>query len=168
MSTALGSGAMALFGALAFSALKGSGKETVAEVPLGLRQPQTRQEQDQLDNDTELVLKAMINAAKADGRIDDTEIKRITGKFEEEGADAETREFVMAELKRPIDLRGIIAAAGNRPQAAINQTAAQVYAASLLAIEVDTVAEKQYLEQLADGLRLSRQTVSILENAVGL
>ncbi len=47
-------------------------------------------------------------------------------------------------------------------------TMAQVYAALLLAIEVDTVDEKQYLEQLADGLRLSRQTVSILENAVGL
>ncbi len=29
-------------------------------------------------------------------------------------------------------------------------------------------AEIHYLEQLADGLRLSRQTVSILENAVGL
>ncbi len=164
VSGSLGSGAMALLGALAFSALKGGGQsQTVEETPLGLRMPQNRQEQDQLEKDTELVLKAMINAAKADGRVDNAEIQRIAGKFEEVGADAETREFVMDELERPSDLRGIVAAAGNRPQAA-----AQVYAASLLAIEVNTVAEKRYMEQLADGLRLSQQTVSFLENAVGL
>jgi len=157
----LGSGAMALLGSLAFSALKSSMK-SVEDVPLGLRQPRNSQEQEQLDQDTELVLKAMINAAKADGRIDRAEIERITGKLEKTGEEAETREFVMAELKRPFDLRSIVTAC-KQPQ-----TAAQVYAASLLAIEVDTVAEKRYLEQLADGLGLSRQTVSRLENAVGL
>lgn len=62
-----------------------------------------------------------------------------------------------------MDLGGIVAASRNSPQ-----LAAQVYAASLLAIEVDTPAERQYLQQLAEGLGLSPEVTSQLEKTVGL
>jgi uncharacterized membrane protein YebE (DUF533 family) len=161
---ALGGGAMAVLGAMAFSALKGSGSAPEAqEVPVGLRQPENAQEEQELEQGAELILKAMINAAKADGLIDQSEIKRILGKLETAGADSGARDFVINEMNKPLDLDGIVAAAGTSPQ-----LSAQVYAASLLAIEVDTPAERQYLQQLARGLGLLPEVISRLEKTVGL
>jgi uncharacterized membrane protein YebE (DUF533 family) len=162
LTGALGGGAMAMLGALAYSALKGSG-DAPAEVPLGLRQPENSQQEEELEQDAELVLKAMINAAKADGQIDSSEVQRILGKLEEAGADQRVRDYVLAEVKRPMDLERIVAAAKGRPQ-----LAAQLYAASLLAIEVDTVAEREYMKRLASSLQLAPETVANLEQSVGL
>jgi uncharacterized membrane protein YebE (DUF533 family) len=159
---ALGGGAMAMLGALAYSALKGSGDDP-SEVPIGLRQPENSQQEEELEQDAELILQAMINAAKADGQIDSREVQRILGKLEEAGADQRVRDYVLAEVKKPMDLPRIVAAAKGRPQ-----MAAQLYAASLLAIEVDTVAEREYLERLAGGLNLAPDTVAHLEKTVGL
>jgi len=72
--------------------------------------------------------------------------------------DAETQQYVTAEMKKPMETQQLITAAQGRPE-----LAAEIYGASLLAIEVDTPAEKRYLEQLAAGLRLgpgSRPTYS--------
>ncbi len=159
---ALGGGAMALLSAMAFSALKGAG-EKPAQVPMGLLEPETPEQEQQLEDEAELVLKAMINAAKSDGRIDQTEVQRILGQLEEAGANQEVRDYLMAEVKKPMDLRGIVSAAGNRPE-----LGAQLYAASLLAIEVDTPAERTYLQDLATGLNVHPQVVAQLEKTVGL
>jgi uncharacterized membrane protein YebE (DUF533 family) len=70
---------------------------------------------------------------------------------------------VIGEMNKPLDLDGILAAARTSPQ-----LAAQVYAASLLSIEVDTPAERQYLQQLAGGLGLSPEVTSRLEKTVGM
>ena len=45
--------------------------------------------------------------------------------------------------------------------------AAEVYAASLLAIELDTPAEAAYLRQLAQALRLDGATLSRLHEITG-
>ena len=78
---------MALLGAMAYQALKNRGGQT-ARVPLGLAAPQTEAERAELARNSELVLKAMINAAKADGRVEESEIQRILGRVQESGADA--------------------------------------------------------------------------------
>ena len=67
----------------------------------------------------------------------------------------------MSESARPLDLQGVIASAGGRPE-----LAAQIYAASLLAIEVDTPQEKEYMQNLADGLKLSQSTVDFIEQTL--
>jgi uncharacterized membrane protein YebE (DUF533 family) len=118
-------------------------------------------EENELESKAMLVLKAMINAAKADGQIDDTERQRILGKLEEAGADAEALEFVQAEMRRPFDVDGL-------PEAPNPQTAVEVYAASLLAIEVDTPAEREYLRRLAQGLGLEESAVQRLHAALGV
>jgi len=161
---ALGGGTMAVLGAMAYSALKGAGSAPEAqELPVGLRQPENAQQEQELEQGAELVLKAMINAAKADGQIDKSEIQRILGKLEAAGADSDARDFVIDEMNKPLNLDGIVAAGRQSPQ-----LAAQVYAASLLAIEVDTAAERQYLQQLAGGLGLSPEVTTRLEKTVGL
>ena len=82
---AVGGGLLGLLGSLAFSALKNKGADPAApaeltkEVPLGLREPQTPAEEADLQNTALLVIRAMINAAKADGAIDGGEMSRHNG-----------------------------------------------------------------------------------------
>ena len=120
MKGALGGGVLALLGGLAMSALRNqtgaaSGPEQLAkEAPLGLREPQTPAEEAEVERTAELVLRAMINAAKADGQIDGGEMQQIVGKLEEGGADAEARAFVLDEMRKPLRLEALVAA-GEEP-----------------------------------------------------
>jgi len=158
----LGGGVMAVLGAMAFQALKNRAGQT-ARVPLGLAAPQSEAEQAELERNSELVLKAMINAAKADGRIEETETRRILGKVQESGADPQALEFLAAEMKKPMETAKLVEAArGNL------ELAAQIYSASLLAIEVDTPAEKQYLEELASALGLEPEITQRIHQEFGL
>jgi len=162
MGGALGGGVMALLGAMAFKALKGAGNRS-PQVPLGLAEPQTESERQQLEQNSELVLRAMINAAKADGHIDENEIRRIVGKLRDVGADAESQQFVMTQMQKPAETDALISAAKGQPE-----LAAQIYGASLLAIEVDTPAEEDYLERLAAGLALEPAVTQRIQEFVGL
>jgi uncharacterized membrane protein YebE (DUF533 family) len=166
---AIGGGAMALLASVAMQALRNWGQgqtpsteEVAKQAPLGLREPQGPAEVQELHSSAELMLKAMINAAKADQQVDKQELDRIVGKLGDAGADSEARTFVMSELSKPLDLDGLIREVPN-PQVAV-----QVYAASLLAIEVDTPAEQQYMQQLAQGLGLDSAVVQRVHQALGI
>jgi len=160
---ALGGAAVALLGQLAYQALQqraGGGAAPQAAMGLGGMaggaQPQDVQQV------ALLTLRAMINAAKADGEIDDQELQRILGKVREGGGDAEAQEFVIREMRKPLDIDGLVR------DAKTPQLAAQLYAASLFAIEVDTPAEQEYLRMLAARLGLERQVVESLHHALGV
>src|SRR3546814_19265972 len=109
----------------------------------------------------ELCLRGMIEAVKSDGAIAPEEIERITGKLQEGGITAEEQHFVMAQMAKPADVEGLIAAIPSR------EVGAQVYAAALMAISVDTAAERAFLASLAHGTRLGDDTVRMLTAAVG-
>ncbi len=104
----------------------------------------------------------MISAAKADGSIDQGEIQRIAGRLESGGAAPEAREFIGQEMLKPMDMDGLIRKA-RTPQAAV-----EVYAASVLAIELDTPAEQDYLRRLAAGLGLAPTTVQRVHDTLGV
>jgi uncharacterized membrane protein YebE (DUF533 family) len=159
---AIGGGALAALGALAYNALKGTHQEP-QEVPLGLRKPASAAEKDQLEGQAGLVIKAMINAAKADGQIDRDEIQRIIGKLGDAGIDQKAVDFVTSEMNKPMDTEELVAAAKGNPQ-----LGAQLYAASLLSIEVDTPGERAYLENFANSLGLVPKAVTNLENTMGV
>lgn len=168
MGGAVGGGLLGLLGSLAFSALKNKGAaspqpaQLAKEVPLGLREPQTPAEEDQLQNTALLVIRAMISAAKADGAVDGGEMSRIMGKLNEEGADSEARDFVMNELQKPLDLDSLVRNVKS-PEEAV-----QIYGASLLAIEVDSEAERDYLQKLAERLGLDGETVERIHANLGV
>jgi uncharacterized membrane protein YebE (DUF533 family) len=128
----------------------------------GLRKPANTQEEQQVQDVATLTVRAMINAAKADGRIDDAETERLVGKLREDGVTDEEQRFVMEEMRKPMDLEGIVRAVPNQ------QVAAQIYTASLMAIEVDTDAERRYMQELASRLGLDQRAVAYLHQAVGL
>ena len=112
----------------------------------------------QPDQQALVLVRAMINAAKADGQIDVNEQQKITAKLSEVGQ--EELEFVQAELAKPLNFDFLADAS---PDLAV-----QVYAASLMAINLDTLEESQYLQQLAQGLELDAKTVNAIHAQLGL
>lgn len=94
------------------------------------------------------ILRAMIAAAKADGHIDAEEQRRIFGKLDELQLDTEEKAFVIDELRKPLDIDAVVAAA-TRPELAV-----EIYAASVLAIDPDDAAEQAYLAMLASRLKM--------------
>lgn len=176
-NAAAGAGSLAVFGTLAAQALDvaksmmGGGQPVGAPsirmddqtaVFAGMRAPQTRQEQQQVLDVATLTLKAMLNAAKADGHLDEKEKERLLGKMQEGGISAEEQRFINEEVQRPIDIDALVRAVPNE------QVAAQIYAASLMAIEVDTEGERLYLADLAAKLRLDPNAVAFLHRSMGL
>ncbi|MCF6443460.1 DUF533 domain-containing protein [Nereida sp. MMG025] len=112
------------------------------------------------DQKAELMLRAMIQAAKADGQIDATEQERILGSLGDD-ADAEEIAFVKAQLAAPIDVQGLAASATDAQKP-------EVYAMSLMAIKVDTQGEAQYLNDLAQAMGLDQQQVNMIHNQMGV
>lgn len=166
MKGALGGGVMALLGSMAVSALGNMNRPVqdtdVGSLPLGLREPQSPEEESKLQDQAKLVLRGMINAAKSDGQIGPAEIQRILGKLDELGADAEARRFVLEEMGKPANLEDLLEEVGSP------EIGAQMYAASLLSIEVDTPAEKNYLQRLARGTGLDEAAVSRIHQMMGV
>jgi uncharacterized membrane protein YebE (DUF533 family) len=158
----LGGGWMAMLASLAFAAMKHAGN-TPKQAPRALLDAQSPADEEALEQDAEIIVKAMINAAKADGQVDNAEIQNIIGKLGENGLTDEEKEFLVTEVKKPQDMSAVIAAAKGQPD-----MAAQIYAASLLAIEVDTPAEQEYIRELARGLGLSSNVTSHIEQTLGM
>jgi uncharacterized membrane protein YebE (DUF533 family) len=165
---ALGGGALAMLAGVAMKALTSGGQAQDANAfsggsaPLGLKTPETPDQEQALEHKASLVVKAMINAAKSDGEVDPQEMQRIVGKLKESGMDHEAQQWVMAELGKPLDLDAFVAEIPGP------EDAAQVYAASLLAIEVDTDAERAYLKQLAQATGLNRAVVQYINQTMGV
>lgn len=101
-----------------------------------------------------LYIRAMIAAAAADGEIDDQERGKIMERLESVGLDGEERDFLRREMDRPATAETLIQAVRN-PQQAMN-----LYICSLLAVVVDTDAERDYLRRLGQGLQLPAQGLS--------
>ncbi|MBP7001962.1 tellurite resistance TerB family protein [Amaricoccus sp.] len=108
-----------------------------------------------------LLVRAMIAAAKADGSIDQAEMQKIIGKIGEDGVTEEEKAFVMSELAAPVDVMALARDAGSPA------VAAQVYAASLVAVSVDSEEERAYLRALAHALGLDAATVAHLHQMTG-
>jgi uncharacterized membrane protein YebE (DUF533 family) len=106
------------------------------------------------------LLRAMIAAAKADGHVDAKEQAAIFAEMDKLDLDPHDKAFVVDELRAPLDVDAVARAARNPEEAA------QIYAASLLAIDVDNAAERAYLALLAARLGLEDALVDHLHRTV--
>jgi len=110
------------------------------------------------EEEAKILLRAMISAAKADGDIDEEEqqtiIKHLGDVSEEEAR------FVRSEINTPLNIQALI----NDVPRGMEQ---QVYLMSLLAINLDSNVEAQYLDQLAKGLNISQQASNDIHEQVG-
>ena len=154
-----GAGSMAGIGGL-MSAL-GGGMAGGAEQTSGMIDAMTGTTvaTDTMEANAQLMIRAMIQAAKSDGEIDAEERKNILEQLGD--LDASERAFIEAEMDAPVDPMALA-------RDTSDQMAAQVYATALMTVRVDKPAEADYLNQLATGLNLSDETRARVHQAMGL
>ncbi len=154
----LGSGGMGSLGGL-FSKLTGGNDQPAAQPqtqPAALAQ-HVAPDADITEEQAFVLIKAMCNAAKSDGTVDETEINTIMGRLGQ--LDAEESAHLRSELSGPVDLAGLLASVPKGMER-------DVYAVSLLAIDAASGPEAAYLTELASGLGLSPDVVSSMKQAV--
>lgn len=106
-----------------------------------------------------LMLRAMIQAAKSDGKIDDSEREKLLGKLGD--VSTQERDFVNAELAAEIDVAGLA-------QQVPNGMEAQVYAMSIMGIDLDNQTEAQYLHDFATKLGIDQSSVNHIHDQLGV
>ncbi len=106
-----------------------------------------------------LLIRAMCNAAKADGQVDAAEQQNILGRLGDVSDDE--REFVQRELSSPLDLEGFA-------QSVPTELAPQVYALSVMTVRVDTPQEAKYLNDLGRALNIDNQTLGDIHKQLGV
>jgi uncharacterized membrane protein YebE (DUF533 family) len=114
----------------------------------------------QTEDDAMLFLRAMIAAAASDGHIDEGERARIVKGLSEAGIDPQATSWLEREMASPADVDEL-ASAVNDPE-----LAAQVYTAARIAIDPDTIQEREFLRQLAEALDLDQAMRRQIESTV--
>jgi uncharacterized membrane protein YebE (DUF533 family) len=165
-SNLVGVGGLALIGGLAYKAFQNvrggrpmlAGGEASAEGG-ALPAPGAFDPAGATDEDALLLVRAMVAAAASDGHIDDAERARITSGLAQAGIDAEATRWLERELSAPATPEEL-AAPVTTPE-----KGAQVYAAARVAIEPDTMQEREFLRRLAQELDLSPEVVRNIDDA---
>lgn len=138
-------GGLGALGVLAFKAHKAGKMPTSAEDVIGLlKGPQA-------DARAAILLKAMVSAAKADGSLHEEEMDIIRAY---EGASTEA---VQAVMDQPANAKAIAAMAQS------DQAAAEIYAVSCRVANGLNPKERDYLDQLAMGLKLDPELAAKIE-----
>ncbi|KAF0187005.1 MAG: hypothetical protein FD163_280 [Hyphomonadaceae bacterium] len=101
---------------------------------------------------------AIINAMKADGKIDDVEKSKLFERMQSANLNDEEKAFLFEELQKPIDTDAVVATA-TTPEIALS-----LYTASLVAINANGEDEKAYLANLAARLNLAPELVASLHD----
>lgn len=114
---------------------------------------------DAMEENAKLMIRAMIQAAKADGEIDAEERDKILAHLGE--VSDEERAFVEEQLAAPVDVQALA-------QDTADAMKAQIYAVSAMAITVDSMAEAKYLDALGRALQLGPQTLQQIHASMGL
>lgn len=106
-----------------------------------------------------LMIRAMVNAAKSDGRVDQSEQENIISKLGNDVDESEI-EFLRREFASPLDVESF---ARSIPKGMEQQ----IYAISLTSIELDTQNEANYLGQLAQGLQMDPNICNQIHEHLG-
>lgn len=121
-----------------------------------------RPDDDAANNSLGLVLvRAMIAAANADGRLDGDEMQSILSRIEGLELSGEDKALLFDELRRPQDIAQLAASV------TCPEMAAEVYVAALMAIEVDTTGEQLWLRELGRQLQLPDEVVGAIHEQLG-
>lgn len=107
-----------------------------------------------------LLIRAMITAAMADGHMDGEERSAILSKMDSLGLDADEKALVVDELLHPKSVDDIVRAVVSQ------ESAIEVYAASVLAIDERRPEAAAYLDNLAQRLSLPPLLIEALRSRV--
>lgn len=124
---------------------------------LGGGAPQRSPQQDEADQAV-ILIRSMINAAKADGQVDKEEIENIVSRLGE--IDQNEAAFLKQELQAPLDLNAFC----NSVPRDFSQ---QAYAFSVMGMRLDTQQEAKYLAAVAQGLGLNPEVCNQIHAKLG-
>jgi uncharacterized membrane protein YebE (DUF533 family) len=154
-------GGLALIGALAYKAYQNyqAGKPLVGGAGEGSPALAGFDPNRATEDDALLFARAMVAAATADGHVDERERAHIVQALSQAGLDAATTRWLDDELASPATAEDLSEAVETP------EKAAQVYAAARLAIDPDTVQEREFLRELAQELDLDPQLARRIDDA---
>ena len=104
-----------------------------------------------------LMVRAMIAAAKADGRVDAAERAAIATQLDAAGLSAEERDFVLADFDRPLSPEALA------KEARDPMLRARLYAAAFAGAGDITPPERAWLDALAQALKLDKAAAAAIE-----
>ncbi len=112
--------------------------------------------EEQANKRSEILLKAMIAAAKADGHVNSKEMAGISEQINKLKLDGEVADLIQAEIAKPLDIKEIAAMAENQ------EMAAEIYLVSAVVTDKENTMEREYLETLARTMELPDALVAQL------
>ena len=153
-------GSLAALGGLAYTAYRNWQQDQPADSSTAAAADVSNPADDTSDEHSRLVLSAMIAAAKADGHVDEQERRSLQAYIDQIGESSELSAFVEAELNKPLDPGELAARVANQ------ETAAEIYLASLLMVDRGNFMAATYLNELAKSLGLPQDLVDNLKREV--
>ena len=103
------------------------------------------------------LIQVMVAAAHADGTMDQNEERAVLDKMRGAELSQEEKMFLLDELHRPQSIEALTAGISDP------SVAKTMYMLAVATIEIDTDAERSWLDQLARQLGLSRDLQSFIE-----
>ncbi|HHJ1300392.1 tellurite resistance TerB family protein [Pseudomonas sp. P1B16] len=94
------------------------------------------------------ILRALIAAAKADGRIDEQEQQLIYAEIKRHTSDPQLQQWLDEEVSKPLDAAEVAQSAQDPAMAA------EMYLASVMLVDDQQPAERAYLDELAGALQI--------------
>ncbi|KQP38717.1 MULTISPECIES: DUF533 domain-containing protein [unclassified Methylobacterium] len=98
------------------------------------------------EDEARVMLRAMVAATLADGIVDQQERRRLDAAVEAAGIDRDGRAWLEKELTDPAEIDELAERVESPEQGA------RLYAAARLAIDADTLQEREFLKRLAEAL----------------
>lgn len=106
------------------------------------------------------LLQVMVAAAHADGQMDAEEEKAVIGRLKDEQFSQEEKMFLLAEMHSPKSIDELTAGITDPA------TAKMMYMLAVGTIEIDTPEERQWLDDFAAKLQLSKAVQEFIEDQV--
>lgn len=152
-------GSLAALGGLAYSAYRKWQNNQQGEGVVSSSSPSNPAD-DTSDEHSRLVLSAMIAAAKADGHVDEQERNSLQAFIDQIGESDALSVFVQQELTKPLDPAELASRVDNQ------ETATEIYLASLLIVDRSNFMASTYLNELAKALGLPQDLQENLQREV--
>ena len=140
--------ALASLGMMAFKAYQ-AWQQQQANAPQQALRTVDQLSEPEAEGHSHAILRALIAAAKADGRVDEQEEAAIRAELNEHAEDAQLQQWLDAELARPLDAQELASAADGPAMAA------EMYLASVMLMGQQDAGERAWLDQLAAALDLA-------------
>ena len=114
-------------------------------------------DKEESENRSQVLLKAMIAAAKADGHVNSKEVAAIEEQITKLGLGDDTAALIQEEIAKPLDVKEVAALAEDQAMAA------EIYLVSAVISDRENLMEREYLESLAEAMGLPSALVAQLQ-----